>query len=115
MLELALLTKPGPFAARTHEMGSYWGIKQNGRLVAMAGERFRQPGYTEVSAICTHPDFQGRGYGRSLTLHTMQAILARGAVPYLHSFSDNEGALRLYEKLGFRWRQDMRGIALDRA
>lgn len=113
MLALALLTKPGPFAAQTHEMGHYWGVRSEGRLIAMAGERLRQPGFTEISAICTHPDHQGKGLGRALTLHVIRAILERGETPFLHVFSDNEPAIALYERLGFRWRQDFRGMELE--
>ena len=115
MLQLTQVTKPGPFETRTHEMGQYWGIRQGGKLVAMAGERMRQPGFTEVSAICTHPDHQGAGFGRALTLHTARAILERGAVPYLHAFDDNARAIGLYELLGFRHREDIRAIALQAA
>ncbi len=66
MVALAELTKPGPFGTRTRELGEYLGIRKTKRLVAMAGERLHLPGYTEVSAVCTHPDFQGRGYAREL-------------------------------------------------
>ena len=61
MLELATLTKPGPFTMRAQALGSFWGVKENGRLIAMAGERLKQDGLTELSGVCVHPDFQGRG------------------------------------------------------
>lgn len=101
MLDLAAATKPGPFEHRTIEMGRYVGIRRDGRLLAMAGERLRLPGYVEVSAICTHPDAARQGLAGRLTRHLMNAIAAEGAVPFLHVFPDNP-AMRLYEKLGFR-------------
>ncbi len=112
MLALASLAKPGPFASRTREMGHYWGVRHEGHLIAMAGERMRQPGFTEISAICTHPDHRGQGLGRALTIHAIRAILERGETPFLHVFRDNEAAIALYERLGFRWRQDFRGMEL---
>lgn len=101
MRALAQLTKPGPFEARTHEMGAYWGVRIDGRLAAMAGERMQQPGFTEVSAVCTHPDFQGRGLGRLMSAWDANQIAARGETPYLHAWADNAVAIRLYESLGF--------------
>jgi ribosomal protein S18 acetylase RimI-like enzyme len=101
MLDLAAVTQPGPFDYRTLEMGHYVGIRRDGRLVAMAGERLRVPGYVEVSAICTHPDARGQGLAGRLTRHLMSHIVAEGAVPFLHVFPDNP-AMGLYEKLGFR-------------
>jgi ribosomal protein S18 acetylase RimI-like enzyme len=105
MLALTQLTKPGPFRERTHTLGTFYGIRQEGRLVAMAGERTNLPGYTEVSAVCTHPDFQGRGYARVLMAQVMRNILERGDTPYLHAWHDNYGAIRVYEKLGYRQRK----------
>jgi len=107
MLTLANLTKPGPFAARTHVMGDYFGIRVDGRLIAMAGERMRFPGYTEVSGVCTHPDFRGRGYGRRLLMHGMASIRARGETPFLHAWKTNTSAIRLYESIGFKHRCDV--------
>ena len=104
MLALTKLTNPGPFGRRTQELGLYLGIHQNGRLAAMAGERQRLPGHTEVSAVCTHPDFQGRGYARILISAVMVKVLERGEIPMLHVREDNAGAIRVYEKLGFRTR-----------
>jgi len=101
MLALALLTEPGPFFARTRLMGDFVGIHQEGRLVAMAGERMRLPGFTEVSAVCTHPDARGRGYAAALTSFVAQRIIARGERPFLHVFPENAGAIRLYHSLGF--------------
>jgi ribosomal protein S18 acetylase RimI-like enzyme len=104
MVELTSLAKPGPFARRTHELGMYIGIRKNGKLIAMAGERLKVPGYTEVSAICTHPEHTGRGYARILTTEIMRRILGRGETPFLHVRQDNLRAIELYERLGFRVR-----------
>jgi predicted GNAT family acetyltransferase len=106
MLALATLTKPGPFFSRTHELGDFVGVKVDGRLAAMAGERLRPDGFTEVSGVCAHPDFRGRGYAARLMLHVAQAIRARGETPFLHSYADNAGAIGLYQALGFRFRCD---------
>ena len=114
MLALALLTKPGPFAARTHVLGEFWGVKRNGQLVAMAGERLKQPGFTELSGVCTHPDFQGRGFGRALCLTVLERIIARGERSYLHVYSTNTGAIGLYEKLGFSIRRELHVCQLER-
>jgi predicted GNAT family acetyltransferase len=99
--ELVRLTRPGPFLADTIELGRYLGIRRNGDLVAMAGERFRVAGATEVSAICTHPDHRGQGLAERLTMIVVDGILARGELPFLHVITDNTPAIRLYEKLGF--------------
>jgi ribosomal protein S18 acetylase RimI-like enzyme len=102
MLALAQLTEPGPFFPRTHELGRYVGVRRGGRLVAMAGERFRVPGFTEVSAVCTHPDVRGEGLGGALTLEIAWGIRDRGDEAFLHLLATNETAHRLYLKLGFR-------------
>lgn len=101
MLALATLTEPGPFLARTHRLGSFWGIKEGGRLVAMAGERLRPPGFTEVSGVCTHPDARGRGYARKLSSLVAREIGRRDEIPFLHAYATNTNAIRLYESLGF--------------
>lgn len=104
MVELATLTKPGPFGLRTHELGTYVGIRCEGKLVAMAGERLQVPGYTEVSAVCTHPDHTGKGYARVLMEEIMRGIRDREEIPFLHVRRDNTRAVALYERLGFRTR-----------
>ena len=101
-LDLAIFTNPGPFGLRTIELGEYFGLFEDGRLVAMAGERMHAGEYREVSGICTHPDRQGRGYAGRLTAKVLQRQLARGQVPFLHVMSANAGARALYEKMGFR-------------
>ena len=101
MLALAQLTKPGPFGLRTRELGTYLGIRHEGRLAAMAGERLRVPGFTEISAVCTHPDHLGRGYAAALMTTLMKRIQARGEVPFLHVREDNTRAISVYERLGF--------------
>ncbi len=107
MIDLAVLTKPGPFYSRTIEMGDFVGIRQHGRLAAMAGERMKPPGFTEISAICVHPDFQGRGHARRLTSIVGRRALAIGTTPFLNVLPDNAAAISLYESLGFRPRRLM--------
>lgn len=111
MLALAQLTEPGPFFIRTREQGRYIGVRRDGRLVAMAGERFRMPGLTEVSAVCTHPDAQGEGLGGALTLEIAHGIRDRGDDAFLHLLTTNETAHRLYLKLGFRDRRTIDVVA----
>ncbi len=101
MLALAALTEPGPFLPRTHRMGRFVGIRIEGRLAAMAGERMRFPGYVEVSGVCTHPDFRGRGLARRLSSAVAAAIQQRGEQPFLHAWATNSAAIALYESLGF--------------
>lgn len=104
MLELVELTKPGPFEQRTIELGRYLGVVRDDRLVAMAGERMKVAGHTEVSAVCTHPDGQGRGLGARLTHAVAAGIIERGERPFLHVAVDNHTARRVYERLGFTTR-----------
>jgi GNAT superfamily N-acetyltransferase len=104
MVTLTGLARPGPFTARTPELGRYYGVFENGDLIAMAGERFHSPGYTEISAVCTHPSARGRGLAAHLTHHVAQGILERDELPYLHVAEGNDGARRVYERLGFTLR-----------
>ncbi len=115
MLALAELTKPGPYRARSHLFGGYIGMRHDGKLVAMAGERLKAPGFTEVSAVCTHPDFRGRGYGSFLLLTVAARIQARGETPFLHVYANNVNAIRLYEALGFTHRADVVALSLRRS
>ncbi|BCL32724.1 GNAT family N-acetyltransferase [Streptomyces aurantiacus] len=105
MLDLVERTRPGPFLPRTIELGTYLGIRREGALVAMAGERLHPPGWTEISAICTDPDFRGEGLATRLTLAVAHGIRARGETPFLHTGAGNTDAIRLYESLGFRLRR----------
>ena len=108
MLALATLTKPGPFFARTHQLGRFIGVRVDGRLVAMAGERMRPDGYTEASGVCVHPDHRGQGYAARLLREVTAGILARGEKAFLHSYADNAAAIGLYESLGYRGRAKVR-------
>jgi ribosomal protein S18 acetylase RimI-like enzyme len=110
MLALVELTEPGPFRPRTIELGGYCGVFVDGRLVAMAGQRLQTPDYTEVSAVCTHPQERGRGLASALTHHVATGILARGQTPILHVAQTNVGAQRVYERLGFHVRTAARGF-----
>jgi len=101
MIELVRLTKPGPFGKRTIDFGSYYGIFNNGKLVAITGQRLHVGNYTEISAVCTHPDHSGKGYASILLQHQLQLILQRGQYPFLHVRDDNDRAIALYERLGF--------------
>ena len=104
MISLVKLTEPGPFAPRTIEFGGYFGVRDGGRLLAMAGERVKLPGWSEVSGVCTHPDGRGHGYAYALVAKVTNAIIARGESAFLHvavgSPSEHE-ALRVYERAGY--------------
>lgn len=115
MLALATLTRPGPFLGKTHRLGRFIGVKRNGRLVAMAGERMRMPGFAEVSGVCTHPDHRGNGYAAGLMRLVARRMLAQGKTPFLHAYASNEGAIGLYETLGFRMRRAVRLTVVTRA
>lgn len=104
ILDLVERTQPGPFRKRTIELGTYLGIRRGGRLIAMAGERLRVPGWTEVSAVCTDPDHRGQGLAARLVRAVVAGIRVRGERPFLHAAADNAGAVRLYERLGFALR-----------
>ena len=115
MTALALATEPGPWARHTHRYGAFFGIRIDGRLAAMAGERMRPGGYAEVSAVCTWPEFRGQGMAAALIGRVMRGFVARGDTPFLHSYAHNAGAIRLYEVLGFRARRIMALTVLVRA
>jgi predicted GNAT family acetyltransferase len=114
MLALARLTEPGPFLERTHTMGRFVGVRIGGRLAAMAGERMHVPGYTEVSGVCTHPDFRGRGLARRLSAAVAVAIDDRGERAFLHAWRSNQAAIALYESLGFAFRTEVNVAVLAR-
>jgi ribosomal protein S18 acetylase RimI-like enzyme len=102
MLELVAQTEPGPFLSRTIELGDYLGIRRDGALAAMAGERFRPDGWTEVSAICTAPEYRGQGLASKLVGALVANIERRSEGVFLHALDTNVTAIRLYEQLGFR-------------
>ena len=107
MRALVKLTEPGPFGARTHELGGYVGIRDpaDGGLLAMAGRRTSVPGFTEISAVCTHPQARRRGYGEAVTTAVAQRLLDDGITPFLHVALSNDNARRVYERLGFTVRR----------
>ena len=112
MLDLVQLTEPGPFAPRTIDLGGYLGIKIENRLAAMAGYRVAPPGYREISAVCTHPDFRGRGYAHYLTATVARNIRALGDTPYLTAFAENHRAIRVYEAAGFVLRRSLQIVVI---
>lgn len=114
MLDLVAKTQPGPFLKRTIEMGRYYGVKQDDKLVAMAGERLHLEGFCEISAVCTHPDYRGRGYAGALTTLVAERIFERNEVPFLHVAPTNHVARRLYSRLGFALRNEIQLTILKR-
>jgi len=106
MLDLIARTEPGPFLPRTIELGGYLGIRVNGELVAMAGRRINPPGWIEISAVCTAAEYRGRGYATWLVKAVVASIRESGEKPFLHASAENKGAIRLYEKLGFKIRSE---------
>ena len=115
MMDLVELTKPGPFGLRTHELGHFLGIRIDGRLVAMTGERMAPANYTEMTAVCVHPDFRGRGYAQALLAAVARNIVARGEIPFLHVFSENASAIALYRRQGMTVRRRLHVTVLGRA
>lgn len=107
MLDLATLTRPGPFRARTHLMGRFLGVREGGRLIAMGGERLALEGFTELSGLCTHPDFRGRGYGEALMRAIIDRLSGEGVTTFLHAYADNTGAIALYRRMGFAIRRNV--------
>jgi predicted GNAT family acetyltransferase len=105
MMGLTKLTNPGPFLPRTHELGTFLGIRIDGQLVAMVGERMKPANYTEITAVCVHPDHRGRGYAQILLAAISRQIFSRGEIPFLHVFSDNESAIALYRRQGMEIRR----------
>jgi len=101
MVALATIMKPGPFTTRTHELGNFIGVQREGQLAAMAGERMRMPGYTEISAVCTHPNHAGHGYATALMVELIGQIRRRNEIPILHVRSSNTHAIGLYRRIGF--------------
>jgi predicted GNAT family acetyltransferase len=114
MMELTALTKPGPFSVRTHELGTFLGIRADGRLAAMAGERMKPGNYTEMTAVCVHPDHRGRGYGQMLLSAVSRQIVARGEIPFLHVFTNNASAIALYRRQGMEIRRRLHVTVLQK-
>jgi ribosomal protein S18 acetylase RimI-like enzyme len=107
MLALTQLTKPGPFATRTIDFGHYQGIFDGNKLIALTGQRMHVFNYAEISAVCTHPDYLGRGYAKQLLLSQIHRIKAAANIPFLHVRFDNERAVKVYQSLGFKTRKDI--------
>ena len=114
MMALTELTKPGPFSARTHELGTFLGIRIDGQLAAMAGERMKPADYTEMTAVCVHPSHRGRGYGQVLLGTIAAQISARGEIPFLHVFSHNSSAIALYRRQGMEIRRRLHVTVLQK-
>ena len=112
MTALADHAKPGPWGPATHRYGPFFGIREEGRLLAMAGQRILVPGMAEVSGVATWEDCRGRGHARALIGHVMREMVARGETPFLHSYADNAGAIGLYESLGFRIRRQVHVLVI---
>ena len=104
MLTLVEIARPGPLAPRAMQLGEFRGIFDGDELVALAGERLRLDGYTEVATVCTHPDYRGRGYAKAVVAAVAQQIAETGSVPFLGVDDSNVPAIRLYEQLGFTHR-----------
>jgi ribosomal protein S18 acetylase RimI-like enzyme len=114
MMALIELTKPGPFGLRTHELGTFLGIRIDGQLVAMTGERMKPGNYAEMTAVCVHPDHRGRGYAQALLGAVANLIVARGEIPFLHVFSSNESAIALYRRQGMEIRRRLHVTVLQK-
>lgn len=114
MIALVELTKPGPFGTRTHELGTFLGIRIDGQLVAMTGERMKPGNYTEMTAVCVHPSFRGRGYAQVLLGAVARQIAARGEIPFLHVFTNNESAIALYRRQGMEIRRRLHVTVLQK-
>ena len=114
MMELTALTKPGPFSLRTHELGTFLGIRVDGQLVAMIGERMKPENYTEITAVCVHPSHRGHRYGQILLAAISRQILARGEIPFLHVFTNNHSAIALYRRQGMEIRRQLHVTVLQK-
>lgn len=116
MAAIATATAPGPWGTLTHRYGTFYGIRREGRLIAMAGERFKPAdGFAELSGVCTYPEFRGQGLARRLILRVMMGFAARGETPFLHTYAANAGAIALYETLGYRARRELMVTVLGKA
>ncbi len=115
MLALAKLTEPGPFTLKAQALGTFYAIRIDGCLAAMAGERMKPAGFAELSGVCAHPDFRGRGLARLLSVFVTHRILARGETPFLHVWESNTPAIALYESIGYRERTRLKLVAVRQA
>jgi ribosomal protein S18 acetylase RimI-like enzyme len=115
MLALVDATHPGPFGPRTIELGQYIGIRRDGILIAMAGERMRLDGFTEISGVCVHPSCRGQGLAAEIVSKLAEFIASRGEISFLHVFNSNRAAIDLYRKLGFVHRRQLHLVVLARA
>jgi len=115
MLALAIDAHPGPFALRTHELGEYWGIKIDGQLVAMAGERMKLPGLTEISGVATYEAHRGKGYAKQLCRHLIARIMARGDNAFLHVETTKPEVENFYHRLGFESQRTLAAQVFERA
>jgi len=115
MLALTKLTNPGPFFERTIDFGHYYGVFEDGKLVAMAGQRMNPSPYAEISAVCTHPDYLGRGYAKQLLLYHIHRIKSASEIPFLHVRRNNERAVKVYEHTGFITRKELHFYVLQKA
>jgi ribosomal protein S18 acetylase RimI-like enzyme len=115
MLALTKLTNPGPFASRTIDFGHYQGVFDGDKLVAIAGQRLHVFNYAEISAVCTHPDYLGRGYAKQLLIHQINRIKAAPEIPFLHVRYDNDRAIKVYESLGFSTRREIYFYVIQKA
>lgn len=112
MMSLTSRTNPGPFARRTFELGTYLGIRHEGHLIAMAGQRARTNEHIEISAVCTDAAFVGQGLGRALVIAQVATIIAEEKIPMLHASAQNLRAIALYDFLGFQLRRTVKGIIM---
>ncbi len=115
MIALTAATEPGPFGPRTFELGDYLGVRREGKLAAMAGERMQIDGYTEISAVCVDPAFRGQGFATGLMRSLITAICARGEKPFLHVIASNHGAIAIYRAMGFVERRQLHLLVLGEA
>lgn len=113
MLALTAATQPGPFGPRTIELGDYIGVRKQGKLAAMAGERMKLDGFTEISAVCVDPAFRGQGHAVGLMRLLIASICARGETPFLHVIGSNEGAIAIYQRMGFVVRRQFHLTTVD--
>jgi len=114
MLELVALVYPSYFRPETAALGDYFGFFDGDRLIAMAGIRMALEGHQEISAVCTHPSYRGRGLAGRLSEHLVGHIQSQGDTPFLHTEFDNAAAQALYTRIGFERRAVLPFRVFDR-